>query len=227
LGSGWAKVVGFVGGRAMNAKEVAPLIFLVGCDGCGKSFFANWMHTHLTKNNINSCIVWSRFNNYLSKPLLGVLRVLGHNHYEQYNGIRFGFHDFENLHLLKHIFVFLQTIDVNIATYIKIVRTAREYDSIICERGPFDSLVDVMVDINKEINYKNFIWTLSCEYTIIFIDRDYDKIIEKRPELVFDYKLNKKIYWYRKLCSILKWNYVNNNNSIEYTKKQIIKQIYK
>jgi hypothetical protein len=227
MGSDFAELVGFIGERQMSGKEIAPIVFLVGCDGCGKSFFANWINSHFVKNGIKSCIVWSRFNNYFSKPLLGILRVSGHNHYSEHNGIQFGFHDFENLYVLKKFYAFLQMIDVNIATYIKITRCAKKYDSIICERGPYDSLVDVMVDVNNPINFKIFTLTLYYNHTIIFIDREYNKIIEQRPELIYDYKLNKKIFWYRKLCSILNWNYIDNNHSIENTKKQILKEIYK
>lgn len=79
----------------MNTDLRPQLILLMGTDGAGKSYFATWLARRMQQSGIDATIVWSRFNNYVSKPYLAVTRLTGHNRYERIDGARFGFHDFE------------------------------------------------------------------------------------------------------------------------------------
>jgi hypothetical protein len=90
----------------------------------------------MKEKGFRSCIVWSRFHNYLSRPLLALSRLSGHNYYKQYDGIRFGFHDFETIPLFGWLFILLQAVDVNISAFLNITRIRPKYDVVICERGP-------------------------------------------------------------------------------------------
>ncbi|MFA7156736.1 MAG: hypothetical protein WC123_03495 [Bacilli bacterium] len=201
------------------------LVFLVGADGCGKSYFSSWLQTYFVQNGYSSNLVWSRFNNYFSKPILGILRVTGHNYYKEHDGIRFGYHDFENFFVIKTIYIISQMLDVNIATYFKILRSRKKFDNTICERGPFDTLVDVLVDVNmKDIPFKKiFFCIIKNNFKVFFIDRDIDKIISSRNELKNDFKLCRKIDTYRILSEKFNWVIIDNNGSIDNTKKQILK----
>ena len=57
---------------------------------------------------------------------------------------------------------------------------------------------------------------------MLFIDRDYEKIIGSRTELKHDYKMEGKISTYRRMALQEEWFVINNNDSIENTKKQIL-----
>lgn len=208
-------------------KKRGRIIFLVGADGSGKSYFSSWLHTYLLEKQYSSVIVWSRFNNYFSKPLLGMLRFTGHNYYKEYKGVLFGFHDFENLFFFRSIFIFLQMIDVNISSYYNIISLTKKKDIIVCERGPFDTLVDVLVDVNfKDTIFKKcFLFSLKTRFDVYFIDRDIDKIISSRNELAYDFKLQRKIDMYRSMSKIFNWTVINNNGDVENTKKQIVSNI--
>jgi thymidylate kinase len=174
--------------------------------------------------------VWSRFNNYLSKPLLALTRLSGHNHRSNIDGIKYGFHDFEKLYLYRELFALLQAIDTNIAAYFKISKKIDKVDCLICERSPWDSLVDVIVDTGRfEFVYRClsglFLYQVRRKSLVLFIDRDHDKIIASRPELKHDYKMNKKISTYRMIAKEEGWCVVDNNGSIENTRNQILEII--
>lgn len=212
----------------MAKKNGLPeIIFIAGVDGCGKTTLAHWLSEHLVAQGVNSTIVWSRFNNYLSKPLLALTRLTGHNHRHTIDGVRFGFHDFENLHGYKQLFVLLQAIDVNIAVRFKILRALRTSEVLVCERGPWDTLVDVMADTGME---KLHDWLIGKMYTmqikgrssVLHISRSYQNIIETRGELVHDYKLEHKIALYAKLAEQKNWHTIDNNKSLDDTKRAIL-----
>ena len=203
------------------------IIFLVGADGCGKSYFSKWLHAYCMEKDYSSVIVWSRFNNYFSKPLLGLFRITGHNYYVYRDGSTFGFHDFESLSIFRYIYVFLQMIDVNIATYNKIVKPKKKFDVVVCERGPFDTFIDVLIDVDLQdtIFRKNFFYVLNSNFSVCFIDREFKNIIQSRGELKYDFKLQRKIFMYRKMSKIFHWSIIDNNGTIDDTKKQIINKL--
>ena len=131
---------------AETGRPFPSLISIVGVDGSGKTTLSGWLAEELAKCGRRPVVVWSRFRNYLSKPLLALTRLSGHNYYRTIEGVRFGFHDFERLVGYRELFALLQAIDVNIAAYARIHRIRGRSDVVICERGPWDTLVDVTVD---------------------------------------------------------------------------------
>ncbi|MFQ5644536.1 MAG: hypothetical protein ACE5FQ_12695, partial [Thiogranum sp.] len=134
----------------VDLDRLPKIIFIAGVDGCGKTTLSRWLDEYLLSEGVRTSVVWSRFNNYLSKPLLALTRFTGHNYRKTIDGEKFGFHDFEGLHIYNRVFVLLQAIDVNIATYLKIRRPLQATDVLVCERGPWDTLVDVMADTGME-----------------------------------------------------------------------------
>lgn len=208
----------------IDRRSSNNIILLVGTDGCGKTFFANWLNDLMLRRGLTSSVFWSRFNNYFSKPLLGLLRVSGHNYYKEFSNIKFGYHDFENLSIIRSVYIALQMIDTNIATYLNIIRFKNKFDIMICERGPYDTIIDVMADTGiQNLKFKKgFVLSLKYVKKVFFIDRNIHEILKKRPELIYDNKLRFKSDMYRKLCDELGWCYINNNDTIESTKEQIL-----
>jgi thymidylate kinase len=208
-------------------SKLPELICITGVDGSGKSSLTEWLIEYLTSEGRNVTSTWSRFNNYLSKPLLAVTRLTGHNHKPNIDGVKYGFHDFEGLYIFRELFALLQAIDTNIATYFKITRKKKNVDCLICERSPWDTMVDVIADTGKdEFVYKYlsdlYVSQVKNNSLTLFIDRDYDKIIATRPELQHDYKMEKKISSYREIANKENWCVIDNNSSIENARNQII-----
>ena len=211
---------------ADTAKQLPSLVSIVGVDGSGKTTLANWLVENVARQGGAPVLVWSRFRNYLSKPLLALTRMTGHNHYETHDGIRFGFHDFEGLVGYRELFALLQAVDVNIAAYFRIHRRRRNAGVVICERGPWDTLVDVTADTGLEGLPGSM---LGAAYTlfmrrdarVLWIRRDRDRILETRPELAHDYKLQKRIDIYEHLSKMHDWVEIDNNGSLDSAKSQI------
>jgi len=203
----------------MKQKQKRQIISFVGPDGCGKSTLARIAVQELQKQGFHPQVLWSRFNNYFSKPLIALARLSGHNYREVHEGVVFGYHDFQSSGWLRYPFIFLQTIDVNIATFIKIKRTEKETDILIFERSPWDTLADIILDTGCE-NLPNNIWgrwiisQISNCGPVFFIQRSKESILKTRPELKHDRTLDRKIAIYSKLATVYKWDTLDNNRSL-------------
>ena len=208
--------------------DIPSLIFITGADGAGKSCIARWLVEQLLEQGFKTGLAWSRFNNYLSKPLLALTRLSGHNFYKTEDGVLFGFHDFENLYGFRYLFALLQAIDVNIAAIKNIKSIRHRFDILVCERGPWDTLADVIADTGIEdlfegILSKLFTIHIRTEARVLLVKRSKDNIIEARPEMIHDYKLDRKLAIYNRLAELHSWSVVDNNHSIETTQKEIAK----
>ncbi|MGD9241250.1 MAG: hypothetical protein PVG69_14555 [Desulfobacterales bacterium] len=207
-------------------SKVPPLIFVTGTDGAGKSCLSGWLVQCFKEQGLPTGLVWSRFNNFLSKPLLGLARLTHHNYYKKIDGVLFGFHDFEHLNGFRHLFVLLQAIDVNLAAFRDIRKARQSYEIIVCERGPWDTIVDVIADtgfynLPDTLLGRAFTMQVRTGSLVVFINRSKDNILKSRPELIHDDKLQKKIDIYSRLAKTYGWFVVDNNKSLDAAKMQI------
>ena len=208
------------------ASSLPSLIFVTGTDGAGKSFHAKWLVECLKKKGLKTELVWSRFNNFFSKPLLGLARVTGHNYYKTIDQVLFGFHNFEHLFGFRELFVAFQSVDVNVATFKNIKTAMRRSDVVVCERGPWDTLVDVVSDTGMDCVINNILGKLFTiqvrnNTRVLLIKRSKENILTSRPELLYDDKLERKIAIYDKLAKVYDWIVINNNGAPKEVRKQI------
>lgn len=210
--------------RMSTRPARSRIIGVTGVDGSGKTTLTTWLREELRARGHAPGFVWSRFNNYLSLPFLALTRATGHNVYRDCGGVRMGFHEFERLPTpLRHLFVALQMIDVNIATLFKINLPSRRLPVTICERGPWDTLVDVTADTAFEWMASGYALDLfggqvAGRADIVLIDRSADLIEAARPELVFDVKLRQRQELYRRLAEVGGWTVLDNNDDLDETK---------
>lgn len=207
-------------------RRLPTLVSIVGVDGSGKTTLANWLAGELAAQGREPVLVWSRFRNYLSKPLLALTRLSGHNYYKTLDGVKFGFHDFERLVGYRELFAVLQAVDVNIAAYARIHRRRARSDIVICERGPWDTLVDVTADTGLSWlpgSPLGSIYSLLMrrDALVLWISRDRDSILRTRPELVHDHKLAPRVAVYAQLAKRHGWHVIDNNGTLDDAKAQI------
>lgn len=207
------------------------IIAITGIDGSGKSTLAAWLRDELARRGHRPEIRWSRFNNYLSKPFLLVTKLTGHNFYEVNAGIRMGYHNFEGFPWpIKWLFIFMQCVDVNVATFFKLSLPSLKSGVTICERGPWDTVVDVYADTAVgSLLKKNlsgfFVDQLSGRSRVILIDRDLGRIYSDRPELKYDHKLEQRKAAYLRLAESRDWIVLENNGTLEDAKRRLLNMI--
>lgn len=210
-----------------DAEQPLPtLISIVGVDGSGKTTLASWLVDELAAQGHRPVLVWSRFRNYLSKPLLALTRLTGHNYYRTVDGVKFGFHDFERLVGYRELFAVLQAIDVNIAAYARIHRRRAASDIVICERGPWDTLVDVAADTGLDWLPGSPLGALYSllmrrDARVLWVSRSRDNILRTRPELVHDHKLAPRMAVYAQLAARHRWDIIDNNGSLDDARQRI------
>jgi len=210
------------------SSDIPSLIFITGADGVGKSCIARWLVERLRARGLKAGLVWSRFSNFLSKPLLALTRLSGHNFYKTVDGVLFGFHNFENLYGFRYLFALLQAIDVNIAAIKDIKSKRHRFDILVCERGPWDTLADVIADTGLDNLFEGVLSKLFTVQVrggarVLLVRRSKENIFQSRPELVHDFKLDRKLSIYNRLADVNRWSIIDNNHSIEKTHKEIAK----
>jgi hypothetical protein len=203
-------------------QEKTPRILAVtGVDGSGKTTIAEWMYAELERRGYKPTIVWSRFNNLVSLPFLLATRLTGHNYYQINEEVRMGYHDFQNFPaFLRWLFVWMQIVDVNIASQRRIMKVASKHQVIICERGPWDTLVDVASDtgfmqLSDSPYIERFMGSVAPFAHILLIDRDLDLIRGSRPELDHDVRIEFRQHYYRRLASNCHWGVLENNDTLD------------
>lgn len=213
----------------MHIDKKAKIICVTGVDGSGKTTLAKYLVEELKKRHHQPVLIWSRFNNFTSKPLLALARLAGKNKREKIDGHVFGQHDFSSTWWLKWPFVFLQTLDVNIATFWKLLKVKKNTDIIIFERSPWDTLADLCLDTELDL-FKTKYWSRLItrqvsDALVINITRSFDDIISTRKELKNDKYLISKIAINDALNKYYKWNTITNDKSLDSAKAEIVKLV--
>jgi len=131
---------------------------------------------------------------------------------------------------MRYAFALTQALDVNIATYLHIRRLRKRGVLLVCERGPWDTLVDVAADTGLDGLIEGalgnfYVRQVKNEGVVLLLKRKREAILESRPELIHDYKLGKRLLLYESLAERHDWRIIDNNGSMEETKKQIVKAL--
>lgn len=201
-------------------------IYFVGADGCGKTTLAKFAKEELCRRGERALLVWSRFNNYLSKPMLALARLTRHSYYETHEGIRFGYHDFKRAWYYKYPFIATQAVDVNLAHRLRLRTLQGQVDFLVFERSPWDTLADVILDTDCEALARN-LWgrwmtaPVRNQGKVVWISRPESAILNSRPVMKHDRRLARKIQIYDKLAHLHGWVVLNNDRPLEIVKEEL------
>ncbi len=211
----------------MTKKIRKKFICIIGLDGAGKTTHINILINKL-KIDGRYRYTWFRYNHLLSIFLLIYCRLAKLTVYEKINGEKIGRHEFYRSKIVSKLYPWILFIDT-IPTYIlKIsIPTCLGYN-IICDRFIYDTLVDLMIDLNdfdihKKMIGRLFISLIPKNSNIILLDLDESIIRERRKELINDKSLTVRRIAYNKISKEFNIPIIQNNQSIHDVSRQINK----
>jgi hypothetical protein len=201
------------------------MVALAGVDGSGKTFILRALQARLDAAGIPHRHVWSRFRNYLSKPLLALARLTGHNRKEVSGAVKVGYHDFAGRPWLAWPFLLLQLAD-------QVLDIAWRYWAwgyrgwrhrrpaavplILGDRCVYDTLVDLAVDtgLDDVIFGRIGRWLvrlLPVPRLVVVLARERAAIARSRPDALLDRHFARRCALYRRLAREFGLPVLDNN----------------
>jgi thymidylate kinase len=199
---------------------VPKLIYVMGIDGSGKSTVSEHLAQKLREQGYTVNVEWLRFNHVLSKPLLGLCRLIGLTRYETHDGIRVGYHDFHRSRMISWLFVLFQYLDAMRVKYFKIMPGIKgDRNVLILDRYVYDILVDVMVDTGMDTLHEGrmgraFLRLLPPDTRLILVNRELDRVLDARPEGRVDQNFIKRYRHYQAIAAHADVNTIDNNGPL-------------
>lgn len=218
----WEKAVEPLLETCFHAIARYRLIALCGVDGSGKTSLVRALGARLAAAGISYTPVWSRFRNYLSKPLLALARLTGHNRKERHHSFTIGYHDFRETWYAKP-FLALQTIDLTLDIALRF----RRRDLVVADRCCLDTIVDLCIDTG----YDEFILEHLVAYLVrllpqpaaaVVIERAPRSIAMRRPDALADRHFFRRRALYRRLAERLRIPVISNDGLLEDTVEKVI-----
>ncbi|MCB2010939.1 MAG: glycosyltransferase [Geminicoccaceae bacterium] len=175
------------------------MIALCGADGTGKSFLLGHLADELSARGIATVHVWSRFRNYLSRPLLALARLTGHNRRERTGATVTGYHDFARTPWLAWPFLLLQIIDNRIDLALRY--RSRGSRLVLADRCIFDTLVDLCIDTGLDDLILDrlgprLVARLPSPFLAVLVRRHPEAVARDRPDALADrnYARRRQLY---------------------------------
>jgi len=191
-------------------------IALCGVDGSGKSFLLQHLQRELQAREIPGDIVWSRFRNYASKPLLALARLTGHNRRERVGETVTGYHDFQNRRWLAWPFIALQTLDNLIDLGLRYRRGGGRL--VLGDRCIVDTLVDLAVDTGLDTFVlerlgPSLVRRLPAPRLIVLVQRHPRLVANDRPDALADRHFARRRVLYQRLADLFGLPIVDNDGT--------------
>jgi len=181
---------------------------------------------HLASRGIDVAAGWARYGNYFSRPLLAATLLSGHNIREYHDGVRFGYHEFWRSPALARLFLELQSVDILFSNHWRLARPSVQHELLVCDRGPYDTMVDVMLDTRIDLTaggqWRRFVRLLPARHCVVHVSRPIPDIVRSRPVLAHDRDLEAKDALYRKLRDFFDWETVVNIGSPEEVFERVV-----
>ncbi|MFO1049901.1 MAG: hypothetical protein U1E52_18620 [Geminicoccaceae bacterium] len=195
------------------------LVALVGVDGGGKSFLLERLGRRLAAAGVPHRHVWSRYRNYLSKPLLALARLTGHNRKERLGGVRIGYHEFAGRPLLAWPFLALQIADLVLDCWWR-YHLPHDRRLIVADRCVYDTLVDLAVDTGLDHVLLGglgrwLVARLPRPHLAVVLNRPVAAIRAARPDVLIDRDFARRRALYLRLADAFGLPVLENDSSPE------------
>jgi thymidylate kinase len=195
------------------------IIYLTGIDGCGKTTVVDWLAKTLRSKGYPVTVLWLRFNHVLSKPLLGLCRIMGLTTYRIEKGVRVGYHEFQDSPVISRLFIVLQYLDAALVRWFRIgPRLLRKNQIIILDRYVYDILIDLMVDTGIDELWDRWagraiVRLVPKDALVLALSRDAEDLLRARPESEVDKNFSKRLELYEQISQKYNLDPVRNSGS--------------
>lgn len=202
----------------VSALQRYRMVCLIGIDGCGKSTLLAQLSEQLGLQQHAHGYVWSRFRNYLSKPLLALARLTGHNRKIEIDGVRIGLHEFADNRLLSRMFLLLQKYDMWLDIALR-YRPRLRKAMVLADRCPLDTLVDVAIDTDMDDHIfgsygRTVMRWLPQPSLIVMVTRNANDARASRPDISADPFYQRRESLYQRLARTFNLPVLQNDGSI-------------
>ncbi|MCB1969703.1 MAG: hypothetical protein KDG54_04765 [Geminicoccaceae bacterium] len=223
---GWkSEVESLPAPRPRSIGDLA-MIALCGADGCGKTCLLRHLEIHLGAEGVPTVHVWSRFRNYLSKPLLALARLTGHNRRETIGDTVTGYHDFAGRAWLALPFLVLQVIDSRLDLAMRYRRRGERM--VLADRCIFDTLVDLAIDTGLdrfviERIGPRLVRHLPRPNITILVRRDPEAVRRDRPDALADRNHERRRELYDRLAAFFGLAIIDNDGTPDQSVAEILR----
>ena len=128
-------------------------IVISGIDGSGKTTLIEGLHALFGKNNLESTVVWMRYNHFLVKPLHFIARLIGlSNKYPSEDGFVWR-HEFYKSTIFCTIYIWATYFDTILGRVKLNFLINGKCDYVICDRW----LNDILIDLGTKTKNRTFL----------------------------------------------------------------------
>ena len=211
----------------MKGKRKSELICIIGVDGTGKTTHAQKLLNEMKNEGVPCKYTWFRFNHFFSLILLAYCRLAGLTVYERTNGQDIGRHEFYRSKIISFLYPWMLFIDILPMYFIKISIPLHIGYTIVCDRYIYDTLADLMIDLNdlnihRKIIGKFFLRLFPIDTKAIILDLDEETIRERRIDLMGDRSLERRRKVYKQIAKDFDIPIIENTGSIKEVHKNIV-----
>ncbi len=192
---------------AASSTKIPRVYCFAGVDGVGKTTLLNHLAPLLAKTGKQPRCVWIRYNHYLTKPVLGIARIMRMTRCVKVNGkVVHKYHLFRHHPYFSRVYIFSKVIDTLIASFFKIwlPLMLNRRIVILCDRW----IPDVLIDLKVETGWENPEQTLPGRWLlkyqsraqVVVLTSDITTLLSRRKENRFDPYLSDRVTEYRLLA---------------------------
>ena len=192
---------------------------IYGPDGSGKSSASEYIRSILERRyGLKSKILWLRNNHYFTKLPLLLSKIMGHTHYDIYDGYRVGYYTFQKNYLVKGLYILCRLIDTVICRYFIILPNLVFTKSfIVIDRFIPDIIVDTSlysgIQLHDTFLFDIFVF-LNPKSSFIYIESSPEFLKSVRPENAKDKYFDMRIKMYKEITNKLPTCILKNNSTI-------------
>ena len=208
----------------------ARLIYLLGCDGSGKSTVAEHTKQYLEAKNRTVCVVWATLRPVILWPINKVAKFLfvrKHNKFDNYTEhIKAKKKGVQRFQFLLKPLLYLSFLDYYPQYIWKVVRVDVKCDDLICDRYYFDMLIEraIMLNIRPD-SFPNWI----MQYGRFFRKPDLALYLRTSPEVAIQRKtdipseeyLQERMLYYEVMAQVLQAHVIDGNQPLSTVLAQV------